>query len=81
MRHHLEARQGSQGEHEDGERRVRSSETDLRGRFYDDCEFEWVAIAGPGPLERVQFHRDAPTFQMITELNMRVRYMDVVNRV
>ena len=49
--------------------------------FYDDCEFEWVAIAGPGPLERVQFHRDAPTFQMITELNMRVHYMEVVNRV
>ena len=47
--------------------------------FYDDCEFEWIAIAGPGPVERVQFHRDAPTFQMITELNMRVRYMQMVN--
>ena len=48
--------------------------------FYDDCEFEWVAIAGPGPAERVQFHRDAPTFQMITELNMRVNYMQMVKR-
>ena len=47
--------------------------------FYDDCEFEWVAIAGPGPVERVHFHRDAPTFQMITELNMRVRYMQMVS--
>ena len=48
--------------------------------FYDDCEFEWIAIAGPGPVERVQFHRDAPTFQMITELNMRVSYMKMVSR-
>ena len=121
--------------------------------FYDDCEFEWVALAGPGPPtggpcqprggpvlilaparkkngvrqgnfacccalkirhfrekqscdlrlygmilsgfvfaaesvvqvylpsgpdERVQFHRSRPEFQMITELNLRVRFMKVV---
>jgi len=45
--------------------------------FYDDCEFEWVALAGPGPDERVQFHRSRPEFQMITELNLRVRFMKV----
>ena len=122
--------------------------------FYDDCEFEWVALAGPGPPtegpcqprggpvltlaparkkirsaarefrvllypqdstfqgeavvrlasygmivsgfafaavsvilvylplgpdERVQFHRSRPEFQMITELNLRVRFMKVVS--
>ena len=46
--------------------------------FYDDCEFEWLALAGPGPDERVQFHRGRPEFQMITELNLRVRFMKVV---
>ena len=41
-------------------------------------EFEWVAIAGPGPDERVQFHRGRPELQMITELNLRVRFMKTV---
>ena len=31
-----------------------------------------------GPDERVQFHRSRPEFQMITELNLRVRFMKVV---
>ena len=43
--------------------------------FYDECELEWIALAGAGPAERIEFHKNLPELQMITELNARVHYL------
>ena len=46
--------------------------------FYDECELEWIALAGAGPAERIEFHKNLPELQMITELNARVHYLKKV---
>jgi hypothetical protein len=46
--------------------------------FYDECELEWIALAGAGPIERIEFHKNLPELQMITELNARVHYLQKV---